>query len=1028
MTRALVRLILSVLALFGAAVITAERADAVQFGNRPSGNGLIVCWIGNWKVNECPPPPEPRCEEVLELSITSVYNGNRLESSTFSGSEAGTRHPIAAGARYNSGTGHWEDPNNPNNYVTFAPRIRFVHKTCAGHDPQFTTQEISHNTLPVDAGHSVDVVVTQTCENCNKRRLTSLLPVDTVASAAPPAPIQPPPPVLIGPPVVPKPTPVALSAVPKCLDSRPGVVLSWFGGQGASTINVWRGGPDAGSHGGWEKVHSLNVQGPHPLTRGVTIQTFADTAVSAGQSYQYSIEALSANGTQTLSPNVAVTVPSCTPPAASFTLTVTTTCTKANQRSATLSWQPVPGVTSYSVITRDKGVDPGYTLPVTLGPGVTSTTLSMRADTTWQVYAFTPAGVSKSNEVTLALETCAPATIPATIEALGTAQFTVTGLPVGGAWDRLEFPGLALNGGRVIVGIASVTDPCDPSASCAPSTTFSTIDVTDAKPAVNLTELTGLDQYRSFVLTLTLHANPGQTATPRVPKILVSARPPKATPAPIVDLSSTVSNETAQILLRNSGPGSIELVNTAPFVINTLGGEAVYAPTAAQQVTSLSAGQTKSWTWDFRRSDDTTAAAGTYVVKLTYRLGSEERSIETQVVRAESGTTEPIKTVTEPPSPAPSILTIDPLTGTTPLTISTTFGSSASSNGAKFAIRYNDGSTEESYVPGQTVKHTFTKAGTYTVEIINKDVTCLAIGCDIAASTLVTVNDVSTEPPPTSGTTLSVTPTSGAAPLTVSVTVPRFGVSINFSHELDWGDGSTRESLGTGGKTLTHTYASAGTYTVKLLKNFFTTSTVSQATVTVTPPETTPPPPPEVLSSEPTAIGSGADTGSTGTEPTPGSTPPTASTTSGTPAAITQGLGELPPAGTTATETPANPGGSTTSGEPSTPTAPGNLSGTAQSRTAIKLAWQDNADDETGYVVERRLTTCKIKRIRIVRWRFRTERTCPEFSAVTTLDANATSYIDTKLRRNTLYEYRVMATNAAGESAPSNAIKIRTKR
>ena len=72
----------------------------------------------------------------------------------------------------------------------------------------------------------------------------------------------------------------------------------------------------------------------------------------------------------------------------------------------------------------------------------------------------------------------------------------------------------------------------------------------------------------------------------------------------------------------------------------------------------------------------------------------------------------------------------------------------------------------------------------------------------------------------------------------------------------------------------------------------------------------------------------------------------------------------------------------------------------SQART-VALAWTDNATNETGYVVQRRIGTG------------------PWNDAYDTLPADATDYLDDGLAPET-YTYRVVATNAFGDSPPSN--------
>jgi hypothetical protein len=82
------------------------------------------------------------------------------------------------------------------------------------------------------------------------------------------------------------------------------------------------------------------------------------------------------------------------------------------------------------------------------------------------------------------------------------------------------------------------------------------------------------------------------------------------------------------------------------------------------------------------------------------------------------------------------------------------------------------------------------------------------------------------------------------------------------------------------------------------------------------------------------------------------------------------------------------------------PAAPTGLTATAGSSGQIDLQWVGNTD-ATGYRVERS-----------------TDGT--NFSTVATLGSTATTFSDTGLTAGTQYDYRVVAANTAGDSAPSN--------
>ncbi|MBK9138012.1 MAG: fibronectin type III domain-containing protein [Verrucomicrobia bacterium] len=86
---------------------------------------------------------------------------------------------------------------------------------------------------------------------------------------------------------------------------------------------------------------------------------------------------------------------------------------------------------------------------------------------------------------------------------------------------------------------------------------------------------------------------------------------------------------------------------------------------------------------------------------------------------------------------------------------------------------------------------------------------------------------------------------------------------------------------------------------------------------------------------------------------------------------------------------------------PNPPAAPANLTATAVSPTQINLAWQDLANNETGFQVERSIAG-------------------GAWTLAATLGANVTVFQDTGLTPETAHSYRVRAVNAGGASAWSN--------
>jgi len=87
---------------------------------------------------------------------------------------------------------------------------------------------------------------------------------------------------------------------------------------------------------------------------------------------------------------------------------------------------------------------------------------------------------------------------------------------------------------------------------------------------------------------------------------------------------------------------------------------------------------------------------------------------------------------------------------------------------------------------------------------------------------------------------------------------------------------------------------------------------------------------------------------------------------------------------------------------PNAPSAPSDLVATADGADTIDLTWTDNADNETGFRIER------------------SEGDDENFEQIDTAAANATSYSDSSCDPETTYYYRVRAYNAGGNSAYSN--------
>ena len=91
------------------------------------------------------------------------------------------------------------------------------------------------------------------------------------------------------------------------------------------------------------------------------------------------------------------------------------------------------------------------------------------------------------------------------------------------------------------------------------------------------------------------------------------------------------------------------------------------------------------------------------------------------------------------------------------------------------------------------------------------------------------------------------------------------------------------------------------------------------------------------------------------------------------------------------------------------PAAPTALAFVSATRNRINTRWTDNANNETGFYVQR--STAGIN---------------GPWTRVATLGANSVTYGDNGLRRNTSYWYRVQAYNIVGGSTFSNVLAANT--
>jgi len=211
---------------------------------------------------------------------------------------------------------------------------------------------------------------------------------------------------------------------------------------------------------------------------------------------------------------------------------------------------------------------------------------------------------------------------------------------------------------------------------------------------------------------------------------------------------------------------------------------------------------------------------GTYQVEVT----SQENSSH--------ATTVEIEVIDDTQNP---VLTVDPTEGEAPLEVT----ASVDNHGAgPVSLDWGDESEAVEVADGESATHTYEMAGEHTVTATSQ--------ANEEAQGTATVTVTEPEPEP-ENPALTVDPTEGEAPLEVTATVDNHG---NGPVSLTWGDESDAVEV-EDGASATHTYETAGEYTVTATSAADESASITQG-VTVTDPEPEPEPENPVLTVDPT--------------------------------------------------------------------------------------------------------------------------------------------------------------------------------
>ncbi|GAA1964306.1 hypothetical protein GCM10009817_00040 [Terrabacter lapilli] len=285
----------------------------------------------------------------------------------------------------------------------------------------------------------------------------------------------------------------------------------------------------------------------------------------------------------------------------------------------------------------------------------------------------------------------------------------------------------------------------------------------------------------TYTVTVTVTGASGLSGT--AARTVAVTAPPPATQPPVASLGVTPSTGPAPLLVtadasQSSDPQGQALSYSFDF------GDGATAPASTTATTS------HSYT-----------AAGSYVVTVTVT--------NTSGLTASDHRTVDVAAPPPPTLPPTASLTVSPSTGTAPLLVTADASQSSDPQGQplSYAFDFGDGTTVAASGVA-TADHTYATAGSYTVSVTVSDTSGLTDTTTRQVSATAPVR------PPTAG--LSVTPTTGTAPLGVSADASASAdpQGQSLSYAFAWGDGAT--TAASAAATATHTYTTAGTYTVTL--------------------------------------------------------------------------------------------------------------------------------------------------------------------------------------------------------------------
>lgn len=320
-------------------------------------------------------------------------------------------------------------------------------------------------------------------------------------------------------------------------------------------------------------------------------------------------------------------------------------------------------------------------------------------------------------------------------------------------------------------------------------------DFGNGQTATGATAFTTYPAVGEYDVSLTVTDTDG-TSHSTTQTITVTERPNQA-PSAVIAASGTTGN--------------------APFTLNVDG-----------SASSDSDGTIASYAWDFGNGETATGATAstTYADEGTYTV-----TLTVTDDKGATGTTTRQITVNPTPNVAPTaVIRTVSASGTIPLTVNLSATNSTDSDGSVVGYAWDLGNGTTSTAP--TVQAVYTEAGTYTVTLTVTD-----DDGDTGVQQLEI--EVSEDPNLAPSAAFSTSPTTGVAPLTVSV-------DGSGSEDIDGSIVSYAWNFGNGqnasGATASATYSLPGTYQVRLTvtDNRGATSTATETVTVSAPPNQSP--------------------------------------------------------------------------------------------------------------------------------------------------------------------------------------------